>query len=252
MYIMYVDESGDSGLVNSPTNYFALSGLVVHESRWRSFLEILIAFRKTMYRVYGLPVRGEIHASEFINRKAFNLDRYVRLSILRNCLDELSKIDFIMITNVIVEKENKPNDYNIFERAWLTLFQRFENTLQYGNFPGAHRLDHGFTITDATAGKKLTQLVRRMAVYNPIPNDAVYGTGSRNVPITRIIEDPYGKDSSTTLPIQMCDVIAYFLMQRFSPNSYIKRTRSQNYFDRLRPILNHNASRNNPLGIVRI
>jgi hypothetical protein len=30
MYFMYVDESGDPGLVGSPTRYFTLSGLVIH------------------------------------------------------------------------------------------------------------------------------------------------------------------------------------------------------------------------------
>lgn len=32
MYFMYVDESGDPGMLVSPTRYFVLSGLVVHES----------------------------------------------------------------------------------------------------------------------------------------------------------------------------------------------------------------------------
>ena len=63
MYLMYVDESGDTGLVDSPTRYFALSGIIVHESAWRQFLERLIAFRKTLRSVYGLPVRAEIHTS---------------------------------------------------------------------------------------------------------------------------------------------------------------------------------------------
>jgi Protein of unknown function (DUF3800) len=34
MYLMYVDESGDPGLNNSPTRYFTLTGMVVHEQRW--------------------------------------------------------------------------------------------------------------------------------------------------------------------------------------------------------------------------
>ncbi|MGH2600854.1 MAG: DUF3800 domain-containing protein, partial [Dehalococcoidia bacterium] len=36
---MYVDESGDSGLTNSPTRYFVLTGLVVHELRWQAYVE---------------------------------------------------------------------------------------------------------------------------------------------------------------------------------------------------------------------
>lgn len=247
---MYVDESGDTGLYSSPTDYFVLSGIVVHESRWRDFINTIIAFRKTMRVVYGLPIRGEIHASEFVNHRAFDLERHVRLAILRNALDELAKIDFISITNVAVSKVGKPASYDVFDVAWGVLFQRFENTLRYGNFPGNHRNDHGIVITDATAGRKLQRLVRKMSVFNYIPNDARYGEGSRNVPITRIIEDPHGKDSAETYPIQLCDVVAYFLFQKLRPNSYIRRQRASDYFDRLAPVLNTHASRADPQGIV--
>lgn len=91
-----------------------------------------------------------------------------------------------------------------------------------------------------------------MAVINYIPNDPRYGGGSRNIPIKRIIEDPHGKDSAETYPIQMCDVVAYFLYQRFSPNSYVRRKRAQRYFDRLSSVLNKQASRFNSLGIVEL
>lgn len=250
MYLMYVDESGDTGLANSPTQYFALSGIVVHESRWREFIEALIAFRKTLRSVYSLPVRAEIHASELVNRRPFNLARYIRLAILRNTLDELAKLNYISITNIIINKVGKPPEYDVFISAWGTLFQRFENTLSHGNFPGGHRDDYGMIITDDTAGEKLIRLVRRMAVFNYIPHDSRFGGGSRNIPIRRVIEDPHGKDSAETLPIQMCDVVAYFLHQRFAPNSFIRRQRAHLYFDRLRPVLNTRASRFNPLGIV--
>lgn len=250
MYIMYVDESGDSGLNNSPSAHFVLSGIVVHESRWRDFLNVLIAFRKTMRSVYNLPVRAEIHSSEYIRHRPVNLEKHERLAILRHCLDELAKIDYISITNVVVQKHGKPSNYDVFLSAWGTLFQRFENTMLHGNLPGGHRNDHGIVITDATAGEHLTRLVRRMAVYNHIPHDAHYAMGSRNIPIRKIVEDPHGKDSRQTYPIQMADVVAYFLYQRFAPNSYIRRKRAQNYFDRLDPVLNKHASRYNANGIV--
>lgn len=158
---MYVDESGDSGLIGSPTRYFMLSGIVVHESKWRAFLKTLITFKKTQRAVNGLPVRGEIHASEFINTRAFGLDKHIRLAILRNLIDELAKLSYISITNVVVDKQGKLPAYDVFNTAWGVLFQRFENTLVHGNFPGAFRDDHGMVITDATAGKKLSRLVRK-------------------------------------------------------------------------------------------
>lgn len=252
MYLMYVDESGDPGLGNSPTTHFALSGLVVHESRWRDLLDILVAFKKTMRGVHGLRVRQEIHASEFINSRAFDAPRHVRLAILRNIIDEIAKIDFVSITNVVVSKAGKPATYDVFQQAWLTLFQRFENTLKYGNFPGGHRADCGIVITDATNGTALLRLVRKMAAINYIPNQSQFGGGTRNIPIVRVIEDPHGKDSKETLALQAVDVVAYFLAQRFRPNRYIRKSGAAHYFDRLSPVLNHRARIGGTLGIVTL
>jgi hypothetical protein len=257
MYLMYVDESGDTGLVNSPTSYFALSGIVVHEGRWREFLNQLIALRKTLRNSYSLPVRAEIHATEFINGRVralggSYLSRPDKLAILRNTLDEMAKMNFISITNVIVDRTTRSYPFDVFDFAWRALFQRFENTMVHGNFPGSFKDDYGMVITDATAGTKLLRMVSKMAVHNYIPHDPNIATGARNVPIVRIIEDPYGKDSEETLPIQMADVSAYFLHQQFKPNAYIRRESAQFYFYRLSPVLNKRASRYGSLGIVTL
>lgn len=249
---MYVDESGDPGLSGSPTRHFILSGLIVHESHWRQFIDHLVAFRKTLRDVYGFPLRSEIHASELINKRAHNIEKHNRLSIVRNTIDEIAKIDYISITNVVVDKSGKNAGFDCFDVAWRTLFQRFENTLQHGNFPGGHRDDYGLVITDATSGVKLAQLMRKMSVYNPVPNNQHFGPGYRNIPATRIIEDPFGKDSKTTLPIQLADTIAYSLKQKLQPNSYMRKKRAQHYFDRLQPVLNVHATRTNQQGIVYI
>lgn len=245
---MYVDESGGTGLIGSPTTYFALSGIVIHERNWRQFMTALVNFKKTMRAVYGLPVRAEIHASEFIKSKVYGMPRHVRLAILRNALDELAKTPDISITSVIVNKATKAADFDVFEFAWKALFQRFENTLNYGNFPGKFQQDYGIVFTDATAGIKLLRLVRRMSVYNPVPN--MGGGGSRNLPILKIIEDPHGKDSKESLAVQMADVCAYFLHQRFKPNGYLRKQSATHYYDRLLPVLNLKASASDPLGIV--
>jgi hypothetical protein len=248
---MYVDESGDCGLNNSPTTHFALSGLVVHESRWRDFTTQVATFRKTLRSVHGLPLRNEIHASHFIKSPPVpGMSRHIRLAILRNFIDELAKMDFISITNVIVDKTNKPTTYDVFLNAWQALFQRFENTLSYGNFPGAHRNDFGIVLTDGTDGRKLQRMVRRMAVHNPVPN--MSGVGYRNLPIVRIIEDPHPKDSKDSYFIQACDTCAYFVLQKQKPNSFIKRSSAQNYIHRLQPVLNRRATYANALGIVSL
>lgn len=251
MYIMYVDESGDSGLQNSPTTHFALSGIAVHESRWRDLLNHLLAFRKTMRAVHGLPVRTEIHASEYIRSPpAPGIGKNQRLTILRNQLDELAKIDYIAVTNVIVSKAGKPANYDVFDNAWRALFQRFDNTIGYGNFPGGHKADKGLVVTDNTEGEKLRRLVRKIGVYNPVPNQAHAGPGYRDMPMVRIVEDAFGKDSRDSYMIQAADVCAYFLLQKYAPCSFIKKKGASHYLNRLDPVLNKRASHTNGFGIV--
>jgi uncharacterized protein DUF3800 len=69
MYLMYVDESGDCGLpVNgSPTNHFCLSGLVVHELRWKETLSELAAFRRWLRGRYSVNIEDELHAADMID-----------------------------------------------------------------------------------------------------------------------------------------------------------------------------------------
>ncbi len=253
MYIMYVDESGDSGLGGSPTRFFGLSGITVHESRWRDFLDHLVTFRRTLKAVHGLPMRTEIHASEYVRSPPVDgMAKHVRLAILRQHLDELAKLDYISITSVVIDKLGKPAGYDVFLAAWQALFQRFENTIKYGNFPGAHRSDMGMIVVDNTDGRRLQSLVRRMAVHNPIPNMAVHGPGHRNMPVVRIVEDPFNKDSTDSYFVQAADVCVYFLQQKFAPCSYVKRKGGQNYYDRLDPALNKRASQIHPQGIVKL
>lgn len=247
---MYVDESGDPGNNTAQTRYFCLVGLVVHEENWRKLNDSLHVFRRRMKDQYGFPVRAELHTSHFLRHSSFEIEKHNRLAILRNMLDELSQQNFLRVISVVVDKENKPGNYDVFDVAWRTLFQRFENTLLRGNFPGSHTDSFGTVYTDATSGLKLRKLMRRMSVYNPIPSQT--GLGYRNIPVVRVIEDPSERDSAHSLQIQACDVMAYFLNQGFQPNSYIQKKGARSYFRRLLPILNTHATSRNELGIVRL
>jgi len=56
---MYTDESGDTGLPSdgSPARYFCLSGVVVHELRWKEVLESLMNFRRWIKYRHGIYFR---------------------------------------------------------------------------------------------------------------------------------------------------------------------------------------------------
>ncbi|MCL4256322.1 MAG: DUF3800 domain-containing protein, partial [Anaerolineae bacterium] len=197
MFLMYVDESGDSGLQNSPTRYFILSGLVIHELRWTEYLNQLIQFRRNLRDKFGLKMREEIHASAFITNpgELIRIKRYDRLAILRMFADELATMPELNAINIVVDKQNKSQNYDVFENAWGALLQRFENTDE-----------RGLIVPDATDNKKLTTLLRKMRRHNYVPYQ---GKGqSRNVPLQYLIEDPFFKDSANSLFTQCVDLIA--------------------------------------------
>jgi hypothetical protein len=255
MYQMYVDESGDPGLSGSPTRYFVLSGLVVHESRWRESLDRLIDFRRRMARTFGLRLSDEIHAAALINRpgELVRIPRNERLTLVRFFADELATMSYLNVINIVVDKNDKPVTYDPFVMAWKTLLQRFSNTLTHGNFPdSSSQRENGMVFPDQTDMKKVTQLMRQMGRFNPVPNQPAFGLGYRNLTITNIVEDPSFRDSAHSYFIQAADLVAFLLYQKIAPNAYVRRKSAQNYFDRLTPILCRVASNSDRQGIVRL
>lgn len=255
MYLMYVDESGDCGFNNSPTRYFVLSGLVVHELRWQICLEKLILFRRSMKEKFGLRLREEIHAAALINSPGglVRIKRNDRLTLIRMYADEIAGMSDMSIINIIVDKQGKPEDYDVFEKAWQALLQRFENTLRFRNFPGPANADErGMIFPDYTDTKKLTGLLRKMRHYNPIPNRSDYGQGSRNLAISNILEDPNFRDSQHSYFIQSVDLAAFLMYQHIAPSAYMRKKSGQNYYKRLEGLFCRQASAVDPLGIVRL
>jgi len=253
MYLMYVDESGDCGLVNSPTRYFVLSGLVVHELRWQACLDELISFRQFLRDRFGLKLREEFHAAAFINRpgELVRIKRHDRLAMIRQFADVLAGMTDLNVINVAADKHGKTGD--VFGTAWRALIQRFENTISRDNFPGpANPDDRGMVLCDHTDDKKLLQLLRRMRRYNPVPSQPGFGTTYRDIPLSYVIEDPSFRDSEHSYFVQAADLAAFLLYQYLAPSAYVRRKSGHNYFLRLQPILCMHASPRDPLGIVRL
>ena len=251
MFFLYVDESGDTGAQGSPTESFILSGLVVHESKWRPVLDEILKFRKQVRDVYGFKLKEELHASAMMNKPGdlSRIPKSIRLKILRQALDCQASLENISIINVIVRKKGKASDADFFELAWKALIQRFQNTLSHNNFPGSEWTNEfGMIIADRTDEKKLRDLTRKMRHYNPVPSKI--GTSARALPLTHIIEDPVLRDSLHSYFIQLCDVNAYFLKQKCDPSLYVKKKGARNYFDRLDKVLCKVASRRSKLGVV--
>lgn len=254
MYLLYVDESGDIGLPpSSPTRFFILSAIVIHEMRWRSTLKDLIMFRQELKRRKGLKIRDEIHCTHFINKpgELVRIARNDRLDIIKKCIDWLNSQGEMSIFSVVVDKHGKASDYDVFLHAWNALLMRFENTLSYRNFPGPRNPDDmGIILSDNTDGNKLRSLVRKMRHFNMIPS--MYGGASRNLRLNYIIEDPIFRDSQISFMHQMNDVVAYCARQLYEPNAYVKKKGGDNFYKRLGNVILRVVTAKNPYGIVEL
>ena len=159
MYFLYVDESGDSGMLNTPSPYFVLTGIVVHELRWNEYLDRLVDFRKRMRNMFGLLLREEIHCARMINKpgELVRIQRNDRLTILRNFTAELAAMPDLSVINIVVEKRLKASNYDVTEAAWTMLIQRFSNTMSHRNFSGpANPDERGMVVPDMSEVKKIT------------------------------------------------------------------------------------------------
>lgn len=254
MYLMFVDESGDTGISDPPSGIFILSSIVIHESSWLRFLDDLIELRRSFKSQFGLKMSEEIHASEMVNgRPGFRavIRRNDRLDILKQCLDWLNQRNDV---SVITVKCDKTRGDDVFDFTWRTLIQRFENTLGYDNFPGGFPANKGIIICDNTNGGKLTSLLRMMRRFNVVPNQrTAYGKGSRNMRLKAVIEDPVFRDSGNSYIHQLVDVVAYFARQYYLPNSFVKKKSAQNFYSRLTNVTNsHVTYYRTPFNIVEI
>jgi len=241
---MYVDESGDTGHDGSPTKYFVLSALVIHESNWQNLLDDVVGFKRLIKSRYGLLMKEEIHASVFLSKRlklSNTISRNNRLDLLKKTLDWVNQRNDVSVFSVRVDKTMYKGD--VFEYAWKALIQRFDNTISYNNFPGSEGINKGIIVCDNTDGGKLTKLLRQMRHFNNVPNDGAHPGGYKNIPLRAIVEDPIFRDSRNSFILQIVDVIAYFAKQSYEPNKYVRKKGAKTFYGRLGNVINPHVTR---------
>ncbi|MGP1437791.1 MAG: DUF3800 domain-containing protein [Treponema sp.] len=68
-YIVYFDESGDDGLVNSASDDFVLTSLYMDVNDWQNNFDIMQKLRISLKNQFGLHVSQEFHTKDFLTDK---------------------------------------------------------------------------------------------------------------------------------------------------------------------------------------
>lgn len=203
--IAYFDETGDDGIVDSPTELFVLTSLCIASYNWQNNYSKIHAFRRFLREEYGFHVSQEMHTKKFVQNKKpyrdYGWSEETRRDILRKFTALISSLD-ISVINVIIDKTKfVDNNYRILENALTYNIQRIEN-----NSAGEWNY---LIITDPGRIAPMKRTARKIRLYNPI--ESMFTYERNNQPIKYMIEDIFEKDSKESYFVQICDYISYFV-----------------------------------------
>jgi hypothetical protein len=237
MHLIYIDDSQDNPL-------YCFSALAVPADHWLDTFREVKEWRRGLRTSDGIFITKELHAWKFVSGRGRISDRVVtkgrRCNLFHGSLDFIAGLTDIKLFNVCLHDRQ--------DWAFERLLNRINRTMQEWR-------SYALLICDEGKEADYTRLVRKMSVHNPIPSR--YGvwqdTGrkTRNIPIERIIEDPFFKKSEKSYFIQLVDFCAYALLRREKPLPSKTRYGLDKAFLRLEPVCVKEACKRDPLGIIR-
>jgi hypothetical protein len=238
MRLIYIDDSRDE-------KSCAFSALAVPASLWRISFDKIKEFRRSLRKSDGIYIYKELHAWKFVSGRGEISDSVVpkgrRCQIYKNTLTLVSQLDEAKLFNAIFPAKCE-------ERAFERLINRINRTMQAWD-------SRAILICDEGHEGSFTRLARRLCRYNPIPSKygtwGDTGTEAKNIPLDRIIEDPFFKKSDQSYFIQMADFCAYALLRKENPLPSKSKYDLHLSFEILDSILVREANPGDFHGIIR-
>ena len=207
MYLAYFDESGDSGqLPNSPSRFFVLACILIHEEAWLANLNKMIKLRRQIRDRYGVRVRAEIKAAHIKKGRgplaglAFAPERRARMFefLIRYQNAQLDLTAFAIAIDkaklAVTSPDRDPRDV-----AWQYGVQRVDSFCR-------HTHTRAILFPDRGHAYFIRRLVRQLRRHQIIPGH--FG-GSLKVNADCIVEDPNDRESHESYFIQLADWNAY-------------------------------------------
>lgn len=214
MHLVYLDESGDPGLVNSPTKHYILAGFSVHHGDWAALDNRLRRFRVTMFERFGFPIDAELHASEWLGASPalHGVSRSDRLQVARQLVYMLSRCMEIRTFAWTTHKTNEAVVETVACRAMADL------------------------ATWTRDGRIGPRTPCRHASFL-ILHDAAPSQPFKEVPRPdQLVGHPVGLSSRHDRMIQVADMIAYLVRQKIAPNRHALTNGYVTLCDKLAPI----------------
>lgn len=211
MHLAYIDESGNTG---KGSRTYTLGCVMVEAERWPDTFDRLIAFRRHIRALFGVPVRAEIKANYLLrNAGAFRnlkLSESARFAIYRQHMRLQDKLALKTFA-IVVDKSHAASKYPgrpVDDIAWEYMLQRLERFTTKENHWALIVHDEG----DALGVRKIVRKSRRAGTAG-----SMMGSGVLKVPFSRLIDDPVPRNSTQSYFLQLADLTAYAAFRKLQP-----------------------------------
>lgn len=201
MYVLYVDESGKSGIADPAQPFFVLGGVVVKHEDWRA---IETYFEKKLETIVPRASRAagwELHMVDILNGNGFckGLPRTVRAELCEAALDTIDQFDLTVLT-MIVDKAMLRS-----KKAWMRkapdvwayefMIERYQHLLR-------RQQELGIVVGDEQKGAEALSRTSH-ATWRRSGTSAL-------TKVDRVIETVFFVPSHHSLMLQLADVVAYW------------------------------------------
>ena len=237
MYFIYIDESYDQ-------THYAYSAVFINAFMWNQYFKNLSDWRRRWFDDYGIPSNYELHATDFVGGRGeypAKKDKAYRADLFYEAIGLIENMKGVSVINAITPSK----------KEHLELFAVMLNSI---NKKLEAQKATGILICDEGNENKLTSIVRKMKKQNHIPyNSSGSTSGTRNIPLDRIVEDPLFKTSESSYFIQLSDFLAFSLLRNEMPLPNTQQ-KVKDAFDQLDKILAKQASKEDKRnkGIIRV
>jgi hypothetical protein len=242
MHLIYIDDSKD----DQGGGPVVFSGLAVPVEGWRDTFQLIKAYRQELKQRYGIALKYELHATDFVRGKgSLGAPRIVPKGL--RCAIFKDTIRFIAEQLPGVRAFHVSFPISREDWAFERLLNRINRTMHTWK-------SHALLICDEGKEGYYTGMVRRMGAFNPIPS--AYGawedgSTTKNIVIDRIIEDPIFRVSRKSYFIQMVDFCAYALLRQDRPTPYSLKYGLDQAFQRMPQIGIKETAPTDPQYVIR-
>jgi hypothetical protein len=235
MHLVYIDDSKGDRLA-------CFSAIAIPDDSWHSALAHITEARQQLKSCYGLFVRKELHAVDFVSGHGRYSDRFLpkaaRADIFKFILSCVALLPGARLFNAAVPIAEEERGFN-----WL--LNRVNTNMERSG-------SHAVVISDE--GKNYDAMLRRMRRVNYIPSRYGHWPGhgaSKNFPVTRILEDIVYRDSTRSYFVQLADFCGWALLRRERPTLAAQHYGLHDAFYITEPIMVKQANRRDPYGVIR-